>query len=59
MDRRSYLVSAASSADECLVDAGLRFRNVYHFENIERIAMGFDLDSFHNGVFQATVWVSW
>jgi hypothetical protein len=37
------------NADECLVDAGrLRFRNVYHFENIDRIAMGFDLDSFHN-----------
>ena len=24
-------------------------RNIYHFENFERVAIGFNLDSFHNG----------
>jgi len=36
------------NAEQSLVGAGgLRFRDIYHFENFERVAIGFDLDSFH------------
>jgi hypothetical protein len=39
------------NSEQCLVGARCPwFRKIYHFDNFERIAIGFDLDSFHKGV---------
>jgi hypothetical protein len=39
------------NAEECLVGAGRPWiRNIDHLENFEGVAIGFDSDSFHNGV---------
>jgi hypothetical protein len=48
------------NAEECLVGAGcFRFRNIYHFENFKRVALGFDLDSFHLEFSSVKVCASW